>query len=190
MCVYMHVCTRARHCVSTRTQASSAPCAHMCIHVCGSNLGVLWRALGAMEDPAQPQDPRGPCPHVLCRHCWYLAPGLGRAGRAPGPSAPQPSPCLLCGCGRACGGATAQTKPGRWEPAQPVPGPGVCFRPKTPGGPLQRSAAIPGCLPRMWIPEQLSSYQITLGNTDGGCQAVRVICAFPGTWWPPGSPED
>ena len=186
------MCTR----VYTHMQASSALCAHVCIHVCASNLGVLRRALGAMEDPAQPQDPCGPWPRVLRGHYWYLALGLGWAGRGPGPSSPQPSPCLLCGRGRACGGrrAMAQTKPGRWEPARAVPGPGnirgtrLC--PRTPGGPLQRSVAIPGCLPRLWIPEQLSSYQITLGNTGGGCQAVRVIRAFPGTWWPPGSPED
>lgn len=93
------MCTR----VFTHMQASSALCAHVCIHVCASNLGVLRRALGAMEDPAQPQDPCRPWPHVLRGHCWYLALGLGWAGRGPGPSPPQPPPCLLCGRGRACG---------------------------------------------------------------------------------------
>lgn len=48
-------------------------------------------------------------------------------------------------------GATAQTKPGRWEPLGLSQDPGMCFRPKTPGGPLQR-CGDPGCLPRMWIP--------------------------------------
>ena len=81
------MCTR----VYTHMQASSALCAHVCIHVCASNLGVLRRALGAMADPAQPQDPCGPWPRVLRGHCWYLALGLGWAGRGPGPSPPQPS---------------------------------------------------------------------------------------------------
>lgn len=150
-CVHMHVCISSALCahvctrVHTHVQESSALCAHMCIHICAYNLGVLRRALGAMEDPAQPQDPCGPWPHVLHGYCWN--PGLGWARQAPGPSRPQPSPCLLCCRGRTCWGAMAQTKPGRWEPAWPVPGPGSIgvtrLRPKTPGGPCGDLGRLP-----------------------------------------------
>lgn len=187
LCVHVcsHICRRAQHCVHT--------CAYMCVHLTWECSGELWAPWRTQPSPRIPVG-HGHMSSVDTAGTWPWA--WGGLGGALGPQPLSRPPACSVAVGGPVGGgwAMAQTKPGRWEPARPVPGPGnirgtrLC--PRTPGGPLQRSVAIPGCLPRVWIPEQLSSYQITLGNTGGGCQAVRVIHAFPGTWWPPGSPED
>lgn len=180
MCVHVctHMCRRAQHCVHT--------CAYTFVH-------ITWECSGELWEPWRTQpSPRIPVGHghmssmdTAGTRAWG---GLGRP-LGPHPLSRPPA------CSVAVGGPVG----GQWHKQSQGGGSqlGLSQDRAASGGracvPRPRVAPAEiweGCLPRVWIPEQLSSYQITLGNTDKGCQAVRVICAFPGTWWPPGSPED